>query len=188
MTVRLTLVCHGMTAATAAAVFPAGEPLTERGLREATTATAALAGTAERITAWCSPAPAAVQTAAALGLRAQTDPGLRDCDFGRWRGRPLADVHAAEPDEVGVWMSDPAAAPHGGESVLDLIDRTAGWLAGCLHHVGRASAVTHAAVIRAAVLHVLDAPAASFWRVDVPPLATVRLTGRGGRWQLLAAV
>jgi broad specificity phosphatase PhoE len=188
MTVRLTLVCHGATAATVGASFPAGEPLTERGLREATTAAAALAGTAGRTMAWCSPAPAAVQTAEALGLSAQIDPGLRDCDLGRWRGRPLADVHAAEPGEVGAWMSDPAAAPHGGESVLDLIDRTAGWLAGRLHHVGRASAVTHAAVIRAAVLHVLDAPAVSFWRVDVPPLAKVRLTGHGGRWQLLASV
>ncbi|OOL28057.1 histidine phosphatase, partial [Rhodococcus rhodochrous] len=49
---------------------------------------------------------------------------------------------------------------------------------------GRVVAVTHPAVIRAATVHAFGAPAAGFWRIDVRPLAQVRLHGRGGRWSL----
>ncbi len=186
MTVRLLLVCQGSTTATTRAGFPDGEPLTERGRREATAAAAAITGTAGGSVSWCSPAPAARQTAAALGVTAEIDSGLRDCDFRRWRGRTLADVQATEPEAVHTWLTDPAANPYGGESVLEVIDRTAAWLTGRADHGGRVIAITHAAVIRAAVLHVLDAPATSFWRIDVPPLSRVCLTGHGGRWQVRA--
>nr|BFE80044.1 hypothetical protein GCM10020093_026450 [Planobispora longispora] len=57
-----------------------------------------------------------------------------------------------------------------------------GWLSAA--GPGRTVAVTHPAVVRAAVVHALGAPARSFWRVDVAPLARVSLTGRGGRWRL----
>ncbi|GGK66954.1 hypothetical protein Ppa06_23620 [Planomonospora parontospora subsp. parontospora] len=124
-----------------------------------------------------------LQTAQALGLRAGPDPLLADWDHGRWRGMTLAEVEAAEPMELAAWLSDPEAAPHGGESVLDLLGRVAGWLSAAAP--GRTVAVTHPAVVRAAVVQVLDAPARSFWRVDAAPLARVALTGRGGHWRLV---
>ncbi|MBG0816780.1 histidine phosphatase family protein [Planomonospora sp. ID82291] len=123
-----------------------------------------------------------LQTAEALGLRAGPDPLLADWDHGRWRGMTLAEVEAAEPAELAAWLTDPAAAPHGGESVLDLLGRVSGWLSAVAP--GRTVAVTHPAVVRAAVVHALDAPARSFWRVDAAPLTRVALTGRGGRWRL----
>jgi histidine phosphatase superfamily protein (branch 1) len=43
---------------------------------------------------------------------------------------------------------------------------------------------THPAVLRAATVHVLDAPLAAFWRVDVEPLARLSLTCAAGRWNL----
>ena len=46
--------------------------------------------------------------------------------------------------------------------------------------------MTHAAVIRAAVLIVLDAPASAFWRIDVEPLSLTDLRFDGRRWALRA--
>jgi broad specificity phosphatase PhoE len=186
VTVRLLVVCQGSTTATTRAGLPDGEPLTERGRREAIAAAATITGTAGGSVSWCSPAPAARQTVAALGVTAEIDSGMRDCDFGRWRGRRLADVQATEPEAVPTWLTDPAANPHGGESDPDVIDRAAVWLTGHADHGGRVIAITHAAVIRAAVLHVQHASATSFWRIDVPPLSRVCLTGDGGRWQVRA--
>ncbi|MDP9844493.1 histidine phosphatase family protein [Streptosporangium lutulentum] len=175
---RLLFVCHASTSATARAAFPGDEPLDERGLRRAT----GLAREFGRGSAACPAEVRCVQTAAALGLRADPDPLLADCDYGRWSGRTLGEVEAAEPEALASWLGDPAAAPHGGESIAGLLGRVAGWLAG--RAPGRLVAITHPPVIRAAVVHALGAPAAAFWRIDVAPLARVALTGRGGRWQL----
>jgi broad specificity phosphatase PhoE len=176
MTTRLLLVCHAFTAAMAAASFPDDEPVEARGHRDpeggAYTDGLALRGPELR----CG------QTAETLGLAAEPVPQLRDCDFGGWRGRTLADVQAADPEGVSRWLADPAAAPHGGESVVDLIDRAGGWLTGL--PPGRVVAVTHPSVIRAAVVHALGTRPGAFWRIDVEPLSRVELTGRSGRWNL----
>ncbi|MEU0520754.1 histidine phosphatase family protein [Streptosporangium sp. NPDC006007] len=180
---RLLLVSHGSTAATARAAFPGDEPLDGPGLRRA-------AGLTPPIGLGAAAVRAAelrcVQTAEALGLRAPPDPLLADCDYGRWSGRTLAEVEAAEPEALAAWLTEPAAAPHGGESIVDLLGRVAGWLSG--RAPGRIVAVTHPPIIRAAIVHALGAPAPAFWRVDVAPLARVTLTGRGGRWRLSCSV
>lgn len=179
MTTRLHFICHASTSAITRDAFPDDEPLDERGLRAAHALAADLPGTTSAVR---GPSLRCAQTAEALGLDAHADPALDDCDLGRWRGRTLAEVHAAEPDAVRAWTSAPAAAPHGGESVLDVIARVGAWLEGLPGE--RIVAVTHAAVVRAAVVHVLRAPASAFWRVDAEPLARVSLTGHEGRWRL----
>ena len=180
MTIRLTLVCHGATAAIRASAFPADEPLEPRALRHLGTLPSSRLRAADRHCT--SPALRARETAAALGFDAVVDPLLRDCDYGRWAGLTLAAVQSREAEAVGMWLHDPASAPHGGESVVDLMSRVATWLDG--QQAGRAVAVTHAAVIRAAIVHALDAGPPSFWRVDVGPLTTVGLSGSAGRWTL----
>jgi broad specificity phosphatase PhoE len=179
MTTRLHFICHASTSAISRDAFPDDEPLDERGLREARTLAAGLPGATSAVR---GPSLRCAQTAEALGLDARTDPALDDCDLGRWRGRTLADVYADEPGAVRAWTSAPAAAPHGGESVLDVIARVGAWLEGLPGE--RIIAVTHAAVVRAAVVHVLRAPASAFWSVDAEPLALVSLTGHEGRWRL----
>ena len=47
---------------------------------------------------------------------------------------------------------------------------------------GGAPSVTHAAVVRAAVVVTLGAPPAGFWRIDVAPLTATVLRGGPGRW------
>ncbi|MER7482631.1 histidine phosphatase family protein [Streptomyces sp. NPDC126510] len=45
---------------------------------------------------------------------------LRDIDMGSWRDRTLAAVAADDEAGLGMWMTDPDATPHGGESVAQL--------------------------------------------------------------------
>jgi len=181
MTARLILICHASTDAMQGVAFPADEPLNPRGRAEA----AALAGSlVSADQCWTGPELRTRQTAEALGLRAATQALLRDCDYGSWRGRSFADVQTREPEAAAAWLGDPAAAPHGGESILDLLQRVATWLAGKHAPHQRSIAITHPAIIRAAIVHAIDASAQSFWRIDVAPLSCTRLSGANGRWNV----
>lgn len=123
-------------------------------------------------------------TAEALALDAAPEPELRDLDVGRWRGRSLEEVGQETPEDVAAWLADPAAAPHGGESLLDLVDRIGAWLETRSGDDGRTLAVAEPAAVRAALVHALGIPARTFWRLDVTPLSATELTGRSGRWNL----
>lgn len=124
------------------------------------------------------------ETASALGLDATRAPELAGLDVGRWRGRTLDEVGAAEPDVLARWLTDPGAAPHGGESVRALCARVADWLEALRENDGRTLAVVEPEIVRAVVIRVFDAPEAAFWRLDVPPLTATELSGRAGRWNL----
>lgn len=181
MSLRLTLICHAATAATRAASFATDEPLELLGLAKAL----AMAGKLRRVdAAWSSPALRAVQTATALGLSATVDPGLRDIDLGRWAGRTLTDIATTDPVGLAAWTADAAAQPHGGEAITDVLERVAAWLETLESREGRLVAVTHAAIIRAAIIVALDAKALSFWRIDVMPLCSASFQGRAGHWTL----
>ncbi|WP_327318656.1 histidine phosphatase family protein [Streptomyces sp. NBC_01235] len=134
-----------------------------------------------------SPSVRCRETAAALGLdtaEAVEADELAGLDVGRWRGLTLAEVGAGEPEAVARWLADPASAPHGGESVEDLCGRVTRWLETSQDLDGRTLAVVEPEVVRAAVVHVLGASPAAFWRVDVPPLTATTISGRSGRWNL----
>ena len=177
--VRLTLVSHAMTDAMAVTRFAADEPLNDTG-RRPVEAVAALeiVGDTHQLT---GPERRARQTAQLLGLRAATEPRLADLDCGRWRGEILANIC---PADLEAWLTEPAHAPHGGESIADLLERVDGWLGSLTHDMLRSVAVTHPAVIRAAILLALDAPPKSFWRIDIAPLSHTVMHFRGGRWTL----
>jgi broad specificity phosphatase PhoE len=161
------------------------EPLDRQGHAQAAALAGALRGVDATLT---SPTLRARQTAAALLLDAIIDPALRDIDLGRWAGRSFADVEGAEPEALAAWTSRPDAAPHGGESVVDLADRVAPWLSARGGQTGRIVAVTHPAVIRAAIVVAIDAGPATFWRIDIAPLCRVSLSGNGDGWTLRAIV
>jgi broad specificity phosphatase PhoE len=183
MTARLTLICHGSTAAVRKAAFPKDEPLDHHGKAAA----AKLAGLLPSVDqCWTAPELRARQTADALGLSATIQPVLRDCDYGRWAGKTFDEIAANEADAANCWLHDPAAAPHSGESILELMRRVADWLADESARHQRSVAVTHPAIVRAAIVVIMAAPAQSFWRVDVRPLSVTRLSGQGGRWNLSA--
>jgi broad specificity phosphatase PhoE len=174
MTSRLVLITHAATAATRKAAFPADEPI------EATPSPAPLRAEVH-LTA---PETRCQQTAKALELPATVEPALRDCDYGLWRGRTLDELSTSDPDAVTRWLTEPSAAPHGGESTLDLLARVSGWLDTLPRDDSKIVAVTHAAVVKAAVVLAILATPQSFWRIDVPPLSRTVLSGRPASWTL----
>jgi broad specificity phosphatase PhoE len=177
---RLLLVRHAETIATRSFAFPFDEPLGELALPAAKRLGDVLPA---RWDALASPAMRCRQTAGAAGFpEPAIEPALAECDFGSWAGRTLADVHATEPDAAAAWMTDPDAAPHGGESLTAFAARVGGWLDRQAGLDGRAVAFTHGGVVKAALVRALHAPIAAFWRVDVAPLSVTELHGHDGRW------
>ncbi|MGV0644830.1 histidine phosphatase family protein [Mycolicibacterium sp. XJ2546] len=175
--VRLTLVSHAMTDAMAAGRFPTDEALNSVGHRQIAASTDL--GTVDA--AVCGPEKRTRQTADLLGLQASVEPRLSDLDCGRWRGDVLGRLR---PDDLAIWLTDPTRAPHGGESVVELTDRVRDWMGSLPERRGGLVAVTHPAVVRAAVLAALDAPPKSFWRIDIAPMSRTVLHYRGHAWTL----
>ncbi|OBH87307.1 histidine phosphatase [Mycobacterium scrofulaceum] len=170
--VRLVLVSHAMTDAMACARFPLDEPLSDVGR-----------GQVKHVGLkpkkhLAAPERRAGETAELLGLDASVEPRLADIDYGTWRGQAR---EAIDPQDLEVWLTDPGRAPHGGESIVDLIERVAAWVKSVSQPT---VAVTHPAVIRAAVLLALAAPPKSFWRIDIAPVSHTVMHLRDGRWTL----
>jgi broad specificity phosphatase PhoE len=183
MTAVVILICHASTVAVRKAAFPVDEPLDDKGRARAEQ----LAGHLPNADRWLtSPELRTRQTADALQLNAEVQPQLRDCDYGRWSGSTFDDVCTREPEAAAMWLSDPEAVPHGGESILSVMQRVAGWLAAEQTQHRRSIIVTHAAIIRSAIVHVIAAPPQSFWRIDIAPLSMTRLSGSSGRWNFIA--
>jgi broad specificity phosphatase PhoE len=132
----------------------------------------------------CSPSVVARKTAEAAGFHADVDGALSECDFGSWTGSTLAAIEESDPDGLRCWFEDPEATPHSGESIAGLADRVGGWLERIRVGAGTTGAVTHAGVIRAAVVLALEAPLAAFWRIDVAPLSLTELHSTDYGWRL----
>lgn len=178
MTTRLHLLCHAATAATRANAFAADEALEPKDQARIARLTLPRVDLV-----LASPARAARETAVALGVEARQDSRLADLDTGRWQGRRLAQVLADEPDAVATWTGDPASAPHGGESIVALVARVGAFLDATAGGP-RVLAISHAAVVRAAIVHALGAPPATFWSIDAAPLALAQFSHDGRRWRL----
>jgi len=157
--------------------FPDDEPLSDRGNRQLKRL-AALRKT-RHLTA---PERRARRTAELLGMQPTVEPRLADLDCKGWRGQTLRAIDARA---LEIWLTVPADAPQGGESIIDLIRRVGDWLE-CVTEGVRTVAVTHPAVIRAAILLALGAPPRSFWRIDIEPASRTILHYRDGRWALPA--
>jgi broad specificity phosphatase PhoE len=180
---RLILICSGATEALRKARFAGDEPLEPKTQAQA----AAMAGDLPRADRhWCSPALRARQTAEALGLHPEIADALRDQSAGAWAGKTLTEVEALDPSALIAWITDPAAAAPGGESVQDVAARMAGVLAELLANPGTVMAVTHPAVIRVTAALVLDAPLQSAGKIDLEPLSLTDLRSDGRRWHLRA--
>lgn len=124
------------------------------------------------------------RTAQALGWDVEVEPGLADLDVGRWAGRDLADLMGTEPAALHAWTTEVGAAPHGGESLLDLIARVGAVLDGRTWPDGATALVVAPSVVRAAVAHLLGGLPSLMFGIDIAPLSATELTGHGGRWKL----
>lgn len=173
MPIKLRLSAHAKTATLRAAGFPDDEPIEAQAAVELKSRLHR-PGRPDRCMA--APELRTRQTATGLGFEPVIDPLLRDCDYGRWRGRTFTDIQQTEGMALADWMNDPAATPHGGESLDDVSARCAAWLAQQAEGSGQWLVVTHASVIRLTMMHVLGAPLSAYRHIDAPPLAGVALS------------
>lgn len=177
MTIRLTLLCAGATALSRTAAFPHPDtPLDADGAAKAR----ALSLRAPFTRIVSSPHRAAAETVAALGITAEIEPLLADVDFGAWSGKRFAEL---EEDELAQWFADPTGATPDGETLHMVAARLGGWMEGCLDAHGSILAVSHAAVLRAAIAHALCVPVAATLQIDIAPLMLLDLSHHG-RWRV----
>ena len=180
MPARITLLSHGRTTARPS-VFPGDEPLS-KGEAERIAALAPAFAAVDLVLS--SPARAARSTSEALSLPATVDPRLADIDLGCWRGLSLSEVEASEPEALAAWVEDAGFDGHGGESRMALMERISAWLGERRNADGHTLAVTHPAVVQAALLGILCAPASAFRNLDVAPLHALDIRSDGRRWAI----
>lgn len=52
--------------------------------------------------------------------------GLEEINYGKWEGMTMEEIRRTYPEEYDAWWKDPVnGAPHGGESQMDVLVRTA---------------------------------------------------------------
>ena len=175
---RITFISHAATLALRRASFPLDEPVVE-GELEKIAVIGWVAPRAQHV--WAGPEQRAQQTAKALGLAPSVAAELADVDYGAWRGKEIDELQASDPEGLAAWLTDVDAAPHGGESLVQLIARVGLWMENQTG-AGHTIAVTHPAVIRAAILCSLQAPPPSFWRIEIAPLSVIDLRFNGRLW------
>jgi broad specificity phosphatase PhoE len=175
---RLTLICHARTVAQKLARFPLDEPL-EMDWQALRLSRGNQFKGAPRLV--CGPELRTRQTAELFGSASEIVDALKDCDFGRWGGERIGDLQKNDSEALQHWLGDPASAPHGGESLVQLGERVGAWLITLQSTPGHIVAITHPFVIRAALTQVLQG--ASSGLIDVEPLSAVELRFHG-RWRL----
>lgn len=104
---------------------------------------------------------------------------LRPWDLGSWAGRDLGDLALAG------WRADPGYDAHGGESLRALVGRVAGLLDDWHDRGDRLVAVTHGAVVKAAVVNALRAPVEATWDLDVAPSSATELHATPTGWRVV---
>jgi broad specificity phosphatase PhoE len=155
-------------------------PLTEIGVDQAAAAAKRLASAGIGAIV-SSPLQRAVRTAeevaAVTGVPVVTDEGLRETDFGAWEGLTFAEVRERWPAEMTSWLADPAVAPPGGESFVEVNTRVTEALHRVLTSQARQNVliVSHVTPIKTLVAAALLAPPAALYRMhlDVAALCEI---------------
>jgi broad specificity phosphatase PhoE len=175
----LILVRHGRTAANAAGLLLGrlDPELDEVGTAQAAAAAAAVArSNPSRILS--SPLARTRATAdaigAATGLPVEIDDRWIELDYGEYDGVPLGDIPAAS---WTTWRGDPAFAPPGGESLLDLRARVHASLEELAEEarVNDVVVVSHVSPIKSAVAWALGVGEEVAWRLFLSPAAITRI-------------
>ncbi|WP_446743340.1 histidine phosphatase family protein [Silvibacterium acidisoli] len=178
MSSRFTLITHAATEAQRHASFPLDEPILPG---EIARMSGIHWGVSNSARVQAAPELRTGETAQLLGLEASVESLLRDCDYGHWRGLKMETIQSEDADGLLAWLTEPATAPHGGESIHQLLERVSCWMQQqCA--VNHTIAVTHPAVVRAALVCALELPAQSFWRFDIAPLTWTDLRLNGKVW------
>lgn len=170
------LVRHAVTAKTGH-VLPGRAPglhLSEDGRRDADALARRIASVPRVWAVYSSPLERARETAAAiaraLGLPVRVDPGLLECDFGRWTGKSLARLRRSAAWQTVQRHPSGFRFP-GGESFVEMQSRMVGAISRLVTaHPGQTIvAVSHADPIKMALSHAIGAHLDCFQRLVVTP-------------------
>jgi broad specificity phosphatase PhoE len=155
-------------------------PLTEVGVQQAAAAGKRLASaglTAIVTSPLARTLRTAEEVAAATGAPVEADEGFRETDFGAWDGLTFAEVRERWPAELAAWLADPAVAPPGGESFVDVSNRVDRALRRVLagYQSRTVLIVSHVTPIKTLVAAALLAPPPALYRMhlDVAALCQV---------------
>jgi broad specificity phosphatase PhoE len=173
MATHLILLCCAATASARTGGFASpGEPLDAGGAEKARRRSLPVRADA----VWRSPARAAIETVAAMGIEAAPEDRLADMDFGQWAGRSFAAVHEEAPEEIGAWIAAPERGAPGGETFARVRHRVRPWVETMSGTDRTILAITHASTVRAVLAEALDLPDRPVMRFDVAPLSVARLS------------
>lgn len=134
----------------------------------------------------CSPRLRARQTACAIAMATdvvpEISPALDEIDFGNWEGRSFSEL--ADDLQWQRWNADrESACTPAGESIAGVqkrVTRLLGALS-CRFPNGTIVLVTHAEIVRSALLYALGAPADDYCHIDVAPASSTVMHASGGR-------
>jgi broad specificity phosphatase PhoE len=96
---------------------------------------------------------------------------LNEWHVGEWEGRAYIDIKAEDPELYKAWVNDPIQnKPPGGESIADVCNRTRSKIHELIaaHEGKKIALVTHAGIIRSAIVSSLQMDVRNFWRVVIP--------------------
>ncbi|HEY9755394.1 MAG TPA: histidine phosphatase family protein [Oculatellaceae cyanobacterium] len=170
------LIRHGHTGATEQGVLysdPAAE-LTDAGRQQALKAghwmvehgiDVLLSSSSKRVTT------SAEIISEVISVSLQTVNDLNEWHVGEWEGRAYVDIKAEDPELYKAWVNDPILnKPPGGESIADVCKRTELKLQELIaaHEGKKIALVTHAGIIRSAIVSALHMNVRDFWRVVIP--------------------
>jgi alpha-ribazole phosphatase len=139
----------------------------------------------------CRAVESANVIADAFDCAVDTDPRLREMNFGRWDGRRWADIERDDADRLQAWMRRwTDVAPPDGESAADLATRATNWLTETLAAAppdDRIIVVSHAGWIRAALTHLFRRDLARMFEIPVEHARATIVEASASGCVLLAA-
>ncbi len=120
----------------------------------------------------------AAEVADAHGLPLDLDDDLREVGFGDWEGHSHEEIQAANARAYRAFYHDPVhCRPPGAEPLERFVTRVGtAWQRSVVPRHGEdVLVVTHAGVVRALLVYLLDLPLASMYRVRIANAAFTRL-------------
>ena len=126
----------------------------------------------------------AEELATQRNLPLSLDSRLKEIGFGEWEGKTAQELEAADPQQLmRFWSSPERHTPPGAEPIGSFYTRVIdAWNEIVESHVGEhLLLVVHAGVIRMIVSHVLGAPIANAFRIQVPSagMTQIRIDRKG---------
>ncbi|MBD1551952.1 histidine phosphatase family protein [Pseudomonas typographi] len=183
MTLRLSLLRHGVTTRGGGFRGSLDDGLTAAGWAQMRAALAGRGGWARVVS---SPLQRCVRFAETLSLPLLIEPALRELHFGEWEGCSAAQVHERDPQALARFWANPyGATPPGGEPVAAFAERVWRAVDGlAVAYPGEALlVVTHGGVIRLLLAAARRMAPERLLEVSVGHGELFTLEGEPGAWQ-----